>query len=194
MRHNRTKSKQKTQDKNQEYISRVISLGYIDDKSANEVIELIYEINLLDSELEPEQRQPIQLIINSPGGEVYDGFGIVDAILYSSTPVQATVLGRAMSMALVIASVCHLRVSGVNSRFMYHEGNYGAEGSGRVHRNELAEYELMEKKYDDILIENSNITQEKIDSIKGEAKEWYFSAQEAKELGIIDLIIGEEIE
>ena len=194
MRHNRTKSKQKTQDKNQEYISRVISLGYIDDKSANEVIELIYEINLLDGELEPEQRQPIQLIINSPGGEVYDGFGIVDAILYSSTPVQATVLGRAMSMALVIASVCHLRVSGVNSRFMYHEGNYGGEGSGRVHRNELAEYELMEKKYDDILIENSNITQEKIDSIKGEAKEWYFSAQEAKELGIIDLIIGEEIE
>jgi ATP-dependent protease ClpP protease subunit len=52
----------------------------------------------------------------------------------------------------------------------------------------------MEKKYDDILIENSNITQEKIDSIKGEAKEWYFSAQEAKELGIIDVIIGEEIE
>lgn len=194
MRQTRSKSKEKKEDKNQEFISRVISLGYIDDESANEVIKTIYEINLIDAEIEPEQRPPINLIINSPGGEVYDGFAIVDAILYSSTPVQATVLGRAMSMALVIASVCHLRVSGVNSRFMYHEGNYGVEGSGRIHKNELVEYDLMEKKYDDILIENSSITQEKIDSIKGEAKEWYFSAQEAKQLGIIDVIIGEEIE
>lgn len=194
MRQTRSKSKEKKEDKNQEFISRVISLGYIDDESANEVIKTIYEINLIDAEIEPEQRPPINLIINSPGGEVYDGFAIVDAILYSSTPVQATVLGRAMSMALVIASVCHLRVSGVNSRFMYHEGNYGVEGSGRIHKNELVEYNLMEKKYDDILIENSSITQEKIDSIKGEAKEWYFSAQEAKQLGIIDVIIGEEIE
>lgn len=194
MRQTRSKSKEKKEDKNQEFISRVVSLGYIDDESANEVIKTIYEINLIDAEIEPEQRLPINLIINSPGGEVYDGFAIVDAILYSSTPVQATVLGRAMSMALVIASVCHLRVSGVNSRFMYHEGNYGVEGSGRIHKNELVEYDLMEKKYDDILIENSSITQEKIDSIKGEAKEWYFSAQEAKQLGIIDVIIGEEIE
>lgn len=194
MRQTRSKSKEKKEDKNQEFISRVVSLGYIDDESANEVIKTIYEINLIDAEIEPEQRLPINLIINSPGGEVYDGFAIVDAILYSSTPVQATVLGRAMSMALVIASVCHLRVSGVNSRFMYHEGNYGVEGSGRIHKNELVEYNLMEKKYDDILIENSSITQEKIDSIKGEAKEWYFSAQEAKQLGIIDVIIGEEIE
>ena len=63
MRHIRTKSKEKTDDKNQEHISRVISLGYIDDKSANEVIEAIYEINLIDAEIEPEKRQPIQLII-----------------------------------------------------------------------------------------------------------------------------------
>lgn len=194
MRHIRTKSKEKTDDKNQEHISRVISLGYIDDKSANEVIEAIYEINLIDAEIEPEKRQPIQLIINSPGGEVYDGFGIVDAILYSSTPVQATVLGRAMSMALLIVSVCHLRVSGKNARFMYHEGNYGVEGSGRIHKNELAEYEFMEKKYDDILLEQTSITQEKIDQVKASAKEWYFDAQTAKEYGLIDVIIGEEIE
>jgi ATP-dependent Clp protease protease subunit len=194
MRHIRTKSKDKNEDKSQDQVSRVISLGYIDDKSANEVIEAIYEINLIDADIEPEQRQPIQLIINSPGGEVYDGFGIVDAIMYSSTPVQATVLGRAMSMALVIVSVCHLRVSGKNTRFMYHEGHYGVEGIGKIHRNELAEYDLMEKKYDDILIENSLITQEKIDQVKSQSKEWYFSAQEAKELGIIDVIIGEEVE
>jgi ATP-dependent Clp protease protease subunit len=194
MRHSRTKSKQKNNDKNQEHISRVISLGYIDDKSANDVIEAIYEINLMDSSVEVEKREPIHLIINSPGGEVYDGFGIIDAILFSVTPVKATILGRAMSMALLIAAVCHYRVTGPNTRFMYHEGSYGVEGTGKVHKNELVEYDLMEKKYDDLLIEYTHITQEKIDEVKDSGKDWYFDAKQAVELGVVDHIIGEEVE
>lgn len=184
----------KKENRDIEKLSRVITLGEINSESANEVIRAIYEINMEDYDVKSENREFIQLILNSPGGDVYDGFAIVDAIQHSGTPIQATILGRAMSMGLVIAAVCHYRVSGPNARFMYHEGVYGVEGSGRVHKNEFVEYELMEKKYDTILIENSKLSEEQLEQEKQKAKEWYFGAIEAKELGIVDSIIGEEVE
>jgi ATP-dependent Clp protease protease subunit len=194
MRYSRTKSKQKNDDKNQEHISRIISLGYIDDKSANEVIETIYEINIIDSNIDPEKREPIHLIINSGGGDVYSGFGIIDAILCSQTPIRAVVLGHAMSMALLIVAVCHERVAGPNARFMYHEGHYEVGGTGVTHKNELIEYEIMEQRYDALLNEYTSISPEKIKIVKDSAKNWYFSAQEARAFNVIDLIIGEEID
>lgn len=194
MQRTKSRSKQKTDNKTQDYISRVISIGTIDDKTSNEVIEMIYEINMIDSGIDPEKRESIHLIINSQGGDVYNGFGIVDAILCSQTPIRAVVLGHAMSMALLIVAVCHERVSGPNTRFMYHEGSYGVEGTGITHRNELEEYEVMEQRYDALLSEYTSISPEKIKMVRDSSKNWYFSAQEAKAFNVVDVIIGEEVE
>jgi ATP-dependent Clp protease protease subunit len=194
MQRTKQRQKQKNDNKVQDYVSRVISVGNIDDKMANDVIEAIYEINMIDFDIDPEKRESIHLIINSAGGEVYNGFGIVDAILCSQTPVRAIVLGHAMSMALLIVAVCHERVAGPNARFMYHEGSYGVEGTGKTHKSELAEYDLMEKRYDELLGEYTSITPMMIQSVKDSSKNWYFSATEAKSFNVIDVIIGEEVE
>ena len=57
----------------QDYLSRVLTLGGIENDKVCELIGLIYEINEEDKNKEADKREPIQLILNSPGGNVYDG-------------------------------------------------------------------------------------------------------------------------
>ena len=74
--------------RNLDKLSRVITLGYIDNENACNVIDFIYDINDEDGNREADKRKPIQLILNSPGGNVYDGIGIIDAIETSITPIH----------------------------------------------------------------------------------------------------------
>lgn len=179
----------RTQKKNQDHISRTITLGEINEENVNDAIFEMYEINQADKSTPLEKREEIKVIVNSGGGDVYSGFAMVDAIRLSETPVKTIVLGRAMSMSLLIAAAGHVRQASANARFMYHEGYYGIEGSGRVHENELEEYKLTESKYDELLIEYTSITEQKLKQVKKRAKDWYFGADEALELGLIDEII-----
>ncbi len=59
-------------------LSRVITLGYIDGIAVNEIIQDIYEINNEDAK--KQTVEPIKLIINSPGGEIYNGMALIDVI------------------------------------------------------------------------------------------------------------------
>lgn len=189
MRYTKLKGRQKGDSKDSDIISRIISIGYVDEKSANEVIEFIYDINYLDYQVDITKREPITLIVNSPGGEVYDGLAIADAINLSKTPINVVVLGKAMSMGLLIAACGHYRTASKNSRFMYHEGSYEASGTGKVHRNELSEYVKLEKVYDQILMEKSKLKTKDLKNAKNSSKDWYFDANTALELGIIDEIL-----
>jgi ATP-dependent Clp protease protease subunit len=85
--------------------NRNITLAEITQQSANDVIRFIYEMNEEDKKLTLEKREPIKIIINSEGGDVYSGFGIVEAIQLSKTPVHTICHGQAQSMALLIFPV-----------------------------------------------------------------------------------------
>ena len=95
--------------KHSDYLERIIVLGEVDDENITDTIGQIHEINKEDEKRAVDKREPIQLILNSPGGHVYYGFGMVDAIESSKTPVHILVQGQAMSMALPILCVGHKR-------------------------------------------------------------------------------------
>jgi len=181
--------KKPTRNKKSIVFGRVLALGVIDTDSANDIIETIYDINLEDEELPVEKREMITLIVNSPGGEVYDGLAIADIINLSDTPVKVVVMGKAMSMGLLVAACGHYRVASKNARFMYHEGYYEAGGTGKIHINELAEYKKTENAYDVMLLEKTKITPKMLKSVRAKSKEWYFGAEEALKLGVIDAIL-----
>ena len=67
-------------------LSRIITLGDIDPITVNEVIQDIYEINAEDAK--KQIVEPIKLIINSFGGEVYSGLALIDVIDSSQTPIH----------------------------------------------------------------------------------------------------------
>jgi len=185
-------SKNKQQPR--EVLSRIIVLGEIDDDRVNYVIGQIHEINKEDSSniktLRPESREPIQLFLNSPGGSVYYGFGLVDCIEASQTPVHITVQGHAMSMALPILCVGHVRKMSKRSTLMYHEMAWeSAQEKLTYHKQEIAQGVRLQAIYDDILLEYTGITRKKLKSVKDKNKEWYISPDEALELGFIEEII-----
>jgi len=174
----------------QDPLSRIITLGEINPDSACEVIGLISEIQREDINKEEDKREPIKLILNSCGGSVYDGMGIVDAIESSSTPVHIYVYGNAMSMSFAIATCGHYRYASKRSTFMYHEISWDApQEKLKYHEQELKESKRLWAVYDDIIVANTNIPLKTLQKVCKEHKEWYMTAEEALELGVIDEIL-----
>jgi ATP-dependent Clp protease protease subunit len=168
-------------------LSRVITLGYIDEESVNEVIQLIYDIN--EEDIKKTQVEPIKLIINSPGGEVYSGLALIDVIDNSQTPIYTICHGAAMSMALIVYAAGHHRLASKYATFMYHEANYGLEGKVAVHKQEIKEADRTEKICDDYLLSKTKFTKKQFDSIRKAQGEWYFDVEVAKKHGLVDEIL-----
>lgn len=170
--------------------NRVISLGDINNENACDTIRRIYEINHEDRNKDPDKRDPIKLILTSPGGSVYDGLGIIDAIELSQTPIHMYIHGLAMSMGFAIATCGHYRYASPRTTFMYHECSWGTENEKmQYHEQELIEGKRLWKVYDSIVVANTNIELKTLVKVRKERKEWYLTAEQALELGIIDEIL-----
>jgi ATP-dependent Clp protease protease subunit len=176
--------------KHSDYLERIIVLGEVDDENINDTIGQIHEINKEDEKRAVDKREPIQLILNSPGGHVYYGFGMVDAIESSKTPVHILVQGQAMSMALPILCVGHKRSMSKRSTLMYHEISWetGQEKLG-YHKQEAKEGERLQKMYDSVITQYTKVTQKKLDEVRSRNQEWYITPDQALKLGFIDSII-----
>ena len=169
---------------------RIISLGDINDENTNEVIQFICEINHVDEGKDVDKREPIKLIINSYGGDIYRGLGVADIIMSSTTPVHTICYGSALSMGFVIMTAGHYRVASKNSTFMYHELLWSLHDSNlSTHRNEVEEGKRIMDIYDSIVLERTNLTKMQLDIVKREHRDWYMSAEEANSYGVIDHII-----
>jgi ATP-dependent Clp protease, protease subunit len=185
-------SETKKAQKQIQYQSRIIVLGEINDENINDAIQQIYEFNQIDNltKKEKEDREPIQLVVNSPGGHVYFGFGLIDCIELSATPICISVHGQAQSMALPIVCVGHHRRMSRRSTLMYHEVSWGTHDEKlKYHKQEVKEGERLQLMYDNIIIENTKVRSKKLEEIKSKGQEWYITAEDALRLGFIDEII-----
>jgi ATP-dependent Clp protease protease subunit len=170
--------------------NRTIILGEINNETSCSLIKDIYNINNEDQGKEISKRKHISLIFNSPGGNVYDGFGIIDVIKSSETPIYAYVYGQAQSMALIVLSACHYRYASINSTFMYHELSWEApDGKLTYHSQEVNESKRMSELSDKILLKHTKIKPKMLNKVCKERKEWYITSKEALSLGIIDEIL-----
>ena len=167
---------------------RILTLGDVNNENALYIISEILEINKFDEK--KKHKEPIELILSSCGGLVYDGFGIIDAIKNSITPIHITCYGLAMSMALPILVSGHYRKMSQNSTLMYHEIAWDT-GYEKLtnHKFGVKEGERLIKMFDNTIVDNTNITQRKLNEVKKQQKEWYINSDEALKLGIIDEII-----
>ncbi|AFG35459.1 ATP-dependent Clp protease, proteolytic subunit ClpP [Fervidobacterium pennivorans DSM 9078] len=163
---------------------RIIFLGSaIDDHVANLVVA-----QLLFLEAENPDKD-IQLYINSPGGLVTAGLAIYDTMQYVKCDVATICIGQAASMAAVLlaAGAKGKRFALPNSRIMIHQPLGGAEGTAKD--VEILTKELLRIKHliNEILSKHTGQPIEKIE--KDTDRDFFMSAQEAKEYGIIDRVI-----
>jgi ATP-dependent Clp protease protease subunit len=167
--------------------SRILTLDEINNESINDIIQLIYEIN--DEDIGKKQVEPIKLIINSFGGEVYSGLALIDVIDNSTTPIYTICHGSAMSMALIVYIAGHQRYASKNATFMYHEAAYPADGKIIHHKQELKEVERIDKICDDYLLSKTLFTEEQLSNIKKIQGEWYFDVETALKLDVVNEIL-----
>jgi ATP-dependent Clp protease protease subunit len=169
--------------------SRILTLGDIELEEVNNVIKAIYNINHDDRDKELPKREPIKLIINSHGGDVYSGLGLIDVIEHSETPIYTICHGAALSMAMVVFAAGHVRYASKYATFMYHEANYGLEGKVIYHKQEVKEAERTDKMCDDYLLAKTKFTIKQFNDVRERQKEWYIDTVTAKKYGLVDEIL-----
>lgn len=156
------------------------------------IIRHIMQFNAEDKEMEikPEDRMPILLYISSRGGEEDAGFALVDAIRCSNTPVYTINLGFEYSMAFLIGLAGHKRYSTKSAVFMMHDGAACTQNSLSKFIDESRFYEKTKERNMSYVLSMSNLSEEEYK--QKERVEWYMFADEAKEHGFVDFIIGED--
>lgn len=151
----------------------------------------IMKFNKQDKDIPVEKRKPIYLLINSLGGEVFSGLNCCSLIKSSKTPVIGVVLAYAYSMGAVIFSACHKKLMFENSSILIHDGSTSLSGSANKVKDLQKFYNLIDNKIKDIIVSNSKISSEEYDA--NIDRELYMMAEECKEKGLCDSIIGIDI-
>lgn len=166
----------------------------VNQDSVAPIMEAIININKYDSEQESFQKQytrkPISLIVNTFGGAIYDGFGLVGTIDTSVTPVHTYCYGKAMSMGFMIMASGHKRFIHPLATLMYHEASSFCWAKLTEMKEDMSESERLMQLYDDYIVNKTKIKQTKLDEVKKFKKDWYITSDEALKFGVIDEIIS----
>lgn len=163
---------------------RIIFLGSaIDDHVANAVVA---QLLFLESE-DPDK--DITLYINSPGGAVTAGLAIYDAMQYVKADVSTICVGQAASFGalLLTAGAKNKRFILPNSRVMLHQPLGGAQGQATDIEIQAREIIKIKRILNEILVKHTGKSFEKIE--KDTDRDFYLSAQQAIEYGLVDQIV-----
>ena len=158
--------------------------------TVSDIVRHIMQINKEDKDLPTEKRQPIILYITSNGGEIDSGFELIDVIQSSKTPVYTVNLGYQYSMGLLIGLAGHKRFSTKNARFLMHDGSGLVYNSIAKAQDQMTFQAKAIERIKQYILSRSNLTEEEYNSKY--RIEWYMFAEEAKEKGFVDYIIGED--
>lgn len=149
----------------------VFLYGEINKVSINKILkELLYFDSL--------SKEEITMYISSPGGSVMDGFLLIDTLQILKSPVKMVVLDCAASMAAIILACGAKRVIFPHAFVMLHEI------SGHLSRYDIMEQ--LEEQTLEILVKQIGKTKEEVAKLC--SFENFLTAEEAKEIGIVDEI------
>lgn len=169
----------------------------VDQSSIAELTRQIIEINDDDRHLEKLYRvydleykpKPIKVYIDSYGGAVYQCFGLLSVIERSQTPVHTIVTGCAMSCGFLILLAGHKRFAHKMSTPLYHQVSTGFFGKVQDMEEKLEEAKRLQTQIEDYTKSRTKIGKKKLREILENKKDWYMSADEALELGVVDEIL-----
>ena len=165
-------------------MDRIIYFGMeVNADSSNVVVaQLLY----LDSS---DPGNDIRIFINSPGGSIYDGYGILDTMASLKSDVATNCTGLAASFGAMILS-CGTRGKRTalpHSRIMIHQPSGGCKGKATDIEIEYKEIIALKKELAEILAQRTGQTLEKV-LLDMENDNW-MTAQAAKDYGLIDSVI-----
>jgi ATP-dependent Clp protease protease subunit len=168
---------------------RIVFIGTpIDDFVANAVVAQLLFLQMEDP------KKDINLYVNSPGGNVTSGMAIYDTMQFLRCDIVTYCLGQSASMATVLlaAGTKGKRYALPNSRVMIHQPTGGA--SGQASDISIAAKEILRwrRVLNDVLAKHSGKSAEQIE--RDSDRDYFMTALEAKEYGLVDSVIERQIE
>ncbi len=164
---------------------RIVFIGTpIDDDVANLIVA---QLLFLEGE-DPEK--PINLYINSPGGVVTAGLAIYDTMQYIRPPVSTICVGQAASMAalLLLSGSKGRRYALPHSRILIHQPLGGVQGQATDIDIQAREILRMRDRINDIIVTHTGQIVGKV--VKDTDRDFFMSATDAKEYGIVDEVFA----
>jgi ATP-dependent Clp protease, protease subunit len=168
---------------------RILLLGRaVDDEVANSLVAQMLYLNSEDPD------KPITIYINSPGGSVAAGMAIYDTMQFLSCDIQTICFGTAASMGafLLSAGTKGKRKSLPNARIMIHQPLGGAQGQAADIEIQAKEILFVKALLNGYMAEFTGQPLEKIENDTD--RDFFMTAAEAKEYGIIDEVIKTSVE
>ncbi len=165
-------------------MDRIIFLGVpINDYVANIIQAQLLFLESVDA------KKDIQIYLNTPGGSVYAGLGIYDTMQYISSNVATICTGMAASMGAVLlcAGEKGKRTALKHSRILIHQPMGGAQGQASDIEITAREIQKLKKELYDIISKHSGQKYAKV--WKDSDRDYWMTATEAKEYGMIDEVL-----
>lgn len=168
-------------------IDRIVFVGDgIESGIANSVVA---QLLFLEKE---DPTKDIQMYVNSPGGVIYDGLAIIDTMNLIKPDVSTTVVGKAASMGTIIAmnGAKGKRYALPNSVIHMHQPLGGAEGQASDIAITAKEILRLKDLLTDMMVKATGQKREKV--ITDMDRDYYMTAEGAKEYGLIDKVISKK--
>lgn len=184
---------------------KVITLfGEIKSSTVESTIKEIVKINLTDQAYTqqcvqwahdnkfspmPVTLTPIELYLSTYGGGCYDGLALYDVIEASQTPVEVICTGKIMSMGIIVALGAKVRKGYRNTTFMIHQVSGNSIGTLRDMEETIAEVSRINEMIFKVIKSKTKITEERLHQVIQQKQDWFITAEEALELGILTEIV-----
>jgi ATP-dependent Clp protease protease subunit len=165
--------------------NRIVMLGSeIIQQTANLVVAQLLYLDREDSE------RPIQIYIQSPGGEVYAGLAIYDAMQQVAAPVSTVAVGRTASFGTVIltAGAHGLRYALPNATIHMHQPLGGAQGQVTDMMIQVNEFMRLKEHITNIMVQHTGQDNETIE--RDMDRDFFLTAQQSQEYGLIDEVLA----
>lgn len=132
---------------------------------------------------------PIELYLSTYGGGCYDGLALYDVIEASKTPIEVVCTGKIMSMGIIVALGAKVRKGYRNTTFMIHQVSGVSIGTLRDMEETVAEVSRINDMLFKVIKSKTKVTEERLNQVIQQKSDWFITAEEALELGILTEII-----
>lgn len=176
--------------KNDDDDARLILLNEIDESAILSAIQSLFLFSQKD------KTSPINIVINTFGGGIYDMFALYDAIKYVQSlgvPVNTIGLGKIMSAGVLLLAAGTVRKIGKNSTIMWHWGTDAIEGDMFELKNELDELARLDKLCNTVLTDETKMFKKDVEKLLSGRMDIYITPEQAIEYGIVDSFLEKTV-
>ena len=154
-----------------------------------ELSKAIISCNKADKDIPVEQRKPIKIFINSPGGDLDTTLAFIGLVEISKTPIWTINTCWAYSAAGLILISGHKRFALPNTECLIHSGSGNLGGSYEQTAEQMKNYKYLVDKMRNFILDKTKIDQKLFK--KNSQKDWYIYTEDMLNLGIVDEIVDD---